>query len=71
MGTEQDVDIERIISHENYHKPITLSHDIALLKLKRPVYLNKEVGLVCLPNDNIMRIYEGKNCWVTGRYRPI
>ena len=41
MGTEQDFTITKIIMHPFYHKPIGMSHDIALLKLDKPAVLNK------------------------------
>ena len=69
VGTEQGFRVAKIISHPSYHKPLTNSHDIALIKLEKPALLNKAVGLVCLPdgdspvmpNDN-----PSKKCWVTG-----
>ncbi|XP_031573700.1 CUB and peptidase domain-containing protein 2-like isoform X2 [Actinia tenebrosa] len=65
-GVEQDVDVVRITIHEDYHKPITYSNDVALLKLSRPVVLNKNVGLVCLSSNRMSQLFDGKKCWVTG-----
>ncbi|KXJ30135.1 CUB and peptidase domain-containing protein 2 [Exaiptasia diaphana] len=65
MGTEQDIDIEKMIKHWSYGKPKSLSHDIALLKLKRPVRLSKDAGLVCLPRT-YSNVLQGTKCWVTG-----
>ncbi|KAK3740603.1 hypothetical protein QZH41_009721, partial [Actinostola sp. cb2023] len=64
-GQEQDIDIERIITHDQYQKPLSMSHDIALLKLKRPAYLSKAVGLVCVPYT-YRNVAVGTKCWVTG-----
>lgn len=41
VGVEQDFTVTKIIIHPLYHKPIGMSHDIALLKLDRPAVLNK------------------------------
>lgn len=41
VGTEQDFRVTKVIMHPFYHKPIGMSHDIALLKLDRPAALNK------------------------------
>ncbi|KAJ7393989.1 hypothetical protein OS493_003660 [Desmophyllum pertusum] len=40
-GTEQDFIATKVIMHPLYHKPIGMSHDIALLKLDRPAVLTK------------------------------
>ena len=68
VGTEQTIDVQQIINHENYHKPMRYAHDIALLKLKSPAVLGKGVGLVCLPNpSNALPIDNAsKRCWITG-----
>ncbi|XP_073240341.1 trypsin-3-like [Porites lutea] len=72
VGTEQDFRVTKVIMHPFYHKPIGMSHDIALLKLDRPAALNKFVNLVCLPGS-VPAPVEGKKCWITGwgRNRPI
>ena len=68
VGTEQDINVAQIISHENYHKPKTYSNDIALLKLSKPAYLGRGVGLVCLsnPRNNLPIDDPNKKCYVTG-----
>ena len=67
----QDFSIETIIMHEKYKKPIGLSHDIALLKLRRPATLNRYVGPACLPDDgslpNLPIDDLNKRCWITGK----
>lgn len=40
-GTEQDFTASKVIMHPAYHKPIGMSHDIALLKLDRPAVLTR------------------------------
>ena len=66
-NTEQDFTVERIISHESYKKPRGLAHDIAMLKLKTPAQITKNVGLACLPpySQDVTEI-DNKACWVTG-----
>ena len=38
---EQKFNVVKIIMHESYHKPIQMSHDIALLQLDRPAKLDR------------------------------
>ena len=38
---EQRFKLLNIIKHPSYHKPIDMSHDIALLKLERPAILDR------------------------------
>lgn len=66
--TTQDFEIERIIMHEDYKKPFSMSNDIALLKLSTPAKLNKRVGLACLPDKSVeLPINDiNKRCWITG-----
>ncbi|XP_020608503.1 anionic trypsin-like isoform X2 [Orbicella faveolata] len=64
-GTEQDFTASKVIMHPAYHKPIGMSHDIALLKLDRPAVLTRFVNLACLPQA-VAAPVEGKKCWITG-----
>ena len=67
VGTEQNINVAQIISHENYRKPKSFSNDIALLKLAKPAVLGRGVGLVCLSNpSNVLPIDKSKHCWITG-----
>jgi len=61
----QEIEVEKIIMHEDYHTPVGLAHDIALLKLKTPAQLRSGVGLVCLP-DSDNALVPGKTCYITG-----
>ncbi|KAK3752189.1 hypothetical protein QZH41_007021, partial [Actinostola sp. cb2023] len=65
VGTEQDIKVVKVITHPSYHKPKRYSHDIALLKLAKPAMLNKNVHLVCLP-ENVPAPTDGNKCWITG-----
>lgn len=66
VGTEQDIPVEKIISHHSYRKPYGMAHDIAMVKLSRPATLNKAVNIACLPSSG-GDVADGKMCWVTGR----
>lgn len=68
VGTEQDINVAQIISHENYQKPKSFSNDIALLKLSKPASLGRGVGLVCLsnPSTNLPIDDPNKKCFITG-----
>ena len=65
VGTEQDLEIERIISHHSYKRPRGMAHDIALLKLRRPAKINRAVNLACMPGSS-GQVPDRKMCWVTG-----
>ena len=65
VGTEQDMEVERIISHQSYKQPYGYAHDIAMLKLRKPAQINRAVNLACLPGSS-GKVADGKNCWVTG-----
>ena len=64
VGTEQDIDVVKIIVHENYNTPLRESNDMALLKLATLVNLTEDVGPACLP-DSINSLVN-KTCWITG-----
>lgn len=68
VGTEQDLDILKIILHEDYGLPYGFSNDIALLRLSKPATLGKGVGLVCLSDNNFQLPFDNftKRCWITG-----
>ena len=61
----QELEVDKIIKHENYHDPVTYAHDIALLKLKTKATLGAGVGLVCLPDTNL-NLVPDKRCYITG-----
>ena len=65
VGTEQDMEVERIIDHHSYKRPYGMAHDISLLKLRSRAQINKAVNLACLPESS-GEVSDGKMCWVTG-----
>ncbi|XP_073240968.1 transmembrane protease serine 9-like [Porites lutea] len=60
---EQRFKLLKIIKHPSYHKPIDMSHDIALLKLERPAILDSYTNLACLPSSDPV---VGDSCVITG-----
>merc|ERR1719167_716142 len=66
VGTEQNIDVAKIVLHTSFNKPKFMSYDIALIKLARPAILNKAVGLACLPSNAVFGLVPGKRCWITG-----
>ena len=68
VGTEQDLEVEKIIIHPSYQKPKQNSNDVALLKLSKPAKLGKGVGLACIPDLGLPLPVDdlNKKCWITG-----
>ena len=68
LGTEQDIDVAKIVAHPSYKSPKRNSNDIALIKLARPAMMSRGVGLVCLPDDSPVLPYDysTKKCWISG-----
>lgn len=63
-GKHTDIQVEKIISHDNYSKS-RHDNDIALLKLSRPATFNKFVKPVCLPRYK-EDVPVGTECYITG-----
>ena len=68
VGTEQNIDVAKIIMHKNYNTPLRESNDIALIKLVSPADLGEGVELVCLPDTKNHLPFDNlnKKCWITG-----
>ena len=66
LGTEQVIDVQKIILHPNFNKPVRFAYDIDLIKLARPAILYNAVGLACIPSENVTGFIPGKKCWITG-----
>eukprot|EP00795_Rhopilema_esculentum_P012879 gene12879-3629_t len=72
-GTEQQVDVEKVISHPRYHVGQSadgcvyhrLNNDVGLLKLANPVILNDNVNTVCLPPQG-QNVPVATRCYITG-----
>ena len=64
-GTEDDIPVKRVISHNDYGKPV-LNNDIALIQLSRPAILNNRVRTVCLPARN-EAVPTSSRCYITGK----
>ncbi len=50
------IEVERIIRHENYRSGAPFYNDIALIRLARPAQLNNTTQLVCLPVDTVQAV---------------
>ncbi len=59
-----EVDIDLVISHEQYGASSGMDNDIMLLKLSQPVDLNEGVSPVCLPDASDYN--PGQHCYTTG-----
>ncbi|XP_002164216.1 elastase-1 isoform X1 [Hydra vulgaris] len=49
-GSEQEHTVENIIIHNEYNDS-SLESDIAIIKLKKKVKINDDIGFACLPNE--------------------
>ncbi|XP_070543867.1 serine protease hepsin-like [Ptychodera flava] len=61
-GTEQTLQVSRIIKHENYND-LTSYNDVALMELSEPVVFTDQVQPVCLANTPLA---DGSMCTITG-----
>uniref|UniRef100_A0A3Q2ZJZ9 Transmembrane serine protease 3 n=1 Tax=Kryptolebias marmoratus TaxID=37003 RepID=A0A3Q2ZJZ9_KRYMA len=58
------LNVKSIISHAQY-RPKGLDHDIALMKLDKPLVFTGFVQPICLPNNG-EEFAEGTICWISG-----
>jgi len=61
---EQRFEIDQLILHPKYDAD-TQDFDLALIKLKKPAFLNARVQPACLPGGKTS-FPIGKKCWITG-----
>ena len=57
-SSERKHSIERIISYPNYDKT-TINQDIALIKIKPPIFFGRYVQPACLPDEDVQQSGEG------------
>ena len=62
-GYEQNIPIEKIITHPSYNPHASHDYDLALIKLKSPLTYNNRVRPVCFPQFDFA---SGTRCYVTG-----
>ena len=55
----QDINIEKVVFHQNYSQPKPFQNDIAVIKLEREVEIDDTVSLVCLPYRDQQELYTG------------
>lgn len=63
-GTEQEIFPQDLIPHPE-HNSQSKNHDIMLIKLQVPVYLNNYISIIIMPRQDAERM-EGVMCRVTG-----
>ena len=64
-GTEQKINVKRIIMHSQYSLR-AMEFDIALLELERPATLNDRVTLGCVPRKGAYP-RTGSQCYIAGK----
>ena len=69
-ATKQYFDVSQLYIHRRYQTDTGYGHDIAVIRLSRPAFLNEAVGLVCLPKQN-HRVAIDKMCYLTGDFRLV
>ena len=63
---QETINVTDVISHCGFSYT-TLKHDVALLKLQKPITPSEKVNVVCLPRDAYDQIWPGKKCFITGK----
>merc|ERR1712048_166069 len=59
------VQVKRYIRYPSYQLPSRLNNDIALIELKKPVALNKNISIACLPKQG-EKVKVGSKCFTSG-----
>ena len=62
---EQQRHLEQVFLHPSYDN-LYLRHDIALVRLNRPLNINRRVQEICLPGDSSMSPGSGDTCIAAG-----
>ena len=63
---QETINVIKVIYHSGYSGE-TLKHDVALLKLEKPITPSDKVNTVCLPKSRSDQISPGSNCFITGK----
>uniref|UniRef100_H3C1E2 Peptidase S1 domain-containing protein n=1 Tax=Tetraodon nigroviridis TaxID=99883 RepID=H3C1E2_TETNG len=63
-GSEQFLPVERIIVHPGWNHDLGNGNDIAIMKLKQPIYDNGFVAIAELPSDQMLP--NDFTCYITG-----
>ncbi|XP_034235276.1 uncharacterized protein LOC117641771 [Thrips palmi] len=65
-GTEQELDIESLHSHEDFNKNVYLENDLALIRVASPGFrMTDSVRPACMPKHNT-NYAPGTNCSISG-----
>ncbi|KAL9970723.1 hypothetical protein ACROYT_G023137 [Oculina patagonica] len=74
-SVQETINVTKIISHSGFNFQGSgykdLRHDVALLKLEKPITLSDKVNTVCLAKGHRDKISSGKNCYITGWGRTV
>lgn len=63
---EEKYAVEKHWLHPKYKKTnLQMEHDIAVVKLKKPVQMSKSVGIACLPKKN-EKVPRNSKCYIAG-----
>lgn len=69
-SVQETINVTEVITHCGF-SDTTLKHDVALLKLQKPITPSGKVNVVCLPRDIYDQIWPGKKCFITGWGRTV
>ena len=64
---EQKYGVQKIWAHPKFQRAnLQFEHDIAIIKLNKPVQLSKNVGIACLPKKS-EKVPSNSKCYVAGK----
>lgn len=64
-SVQETINVVKVTYHKRFNDR-RLLHDVAVLKLEKPITVSDEVNTVCLPKSKSDRVAAGKNCYITG-----
>ena len=65
-SVQETINVTKVICHSEYKRK-TLQHDVALLKLAKPITPSDKVDTISLPKSRSDQISPGTNCFITGK----
>jgi secreted trypsin-like serine protease len=69
MYMEQEIVADKVFMHESYNSNLTV-HDIAVIRLSRPVQISDTVNVICLPGLEVGKTVN-ETVWTTGWGRVV
>ena len=64
-SVQETINVTKVICHSKY-KRRTLQHDVALVKLAKPITPSDKVNTISLSKSRSDQISPGTNCFITG-----